>query len=78
MCLRSAHLFVVDEHGRVEGLCSPVQQSGGLARAHVDQHALRQQQCGNPMWEGRGGSGREKRYERRRLNDNVILADDVS
>lgn len=39
------YLFLVDEHGGVEGFCSPVNYVGGLGGRHVDQHTLRQEQC---------------------------------
>jgi len=38
------YLFVVDEHGGVEGFRSPVNDVGGLGGRHVDQHTLAQEQ----------------------------------
>lgn len=40
------YLFIVDEHGRVEGFCCPANYIRGLGRCQVDQHTLRQQHCG--------------------------------
>jgi len=44
------HLFVINEHGRREGVCHPVNQFGGLLRGHVHQYTFRQKKSGQPGW----------------------------
>lgn len=45
-----SYLFVVDKHGSVEGVCSPVHQFGGLLWGHVYQHTLRNKECWQSNW----------------------------